>query len=257
MAEHPLSMQEYLRRELMRMNYFSRHPTGKPYYIENCETTRAWLISQTRTGGLGDFRVDCGTRSPTGDYSYAPSYKPFNGKSMWMLTSPGVNGATMYLINGMVPPQNLRLGFEIFFAFPYSAIELNTRCAFFDFGWALYDGSHVLSCHARYLPLENEVRIYRTTGGREPSVLDVTSIQYSTPEWLIWNSAKLIANFETKRYVKLFWNQQEIDLSNHPIYEVASPTSPRLNNLVEIQDRTPFIQWNMFIGGIILTLEEP
>ena len=44
---------------LLLLQYYSRHPTGTPFFIETCEKARAWAPEQT-ANGTGGYKVSTG-----------------------------------------------------------------------------------------------------------------------------------------------------------------------------------------------------
>jgi hypothetical protein len=75
---------------------------------------------------------------------------------------------------------------------------------------------------------------------------------------VVWQNAKLIIDANTKKYVKLYWNDLEIDLSSIAILPATyGPFSgARVNPDLTIYDITPAVQYTVYIGGFIFTNEE-
>lgn len=243
--------------EIQLITSLSRHPTGKPFYVESCEYARAWAWAQSN-GGTGSYKVDTGMGIRELTQQGPPYSTPYNGKSSFLIRSSGVNNGYLNLNHIMSIPSNLRLGFEIFFAFPYTSGGLQARCRLFTVGFELRDADGIYhEAKFRFRPSSQDVVLYRAPGPAEPTVLDLSANKMYGAAWNVWQNAKLIVDFSTDRYVKLYWNEDEVDLSAYSIYTVSTGEAPRLSNLIQIHDLSPANQFYTFIGGVILTLEEP
>jgi hypothetical protein len=247
-----------LLKKLLLQQCWSRHPTGTPFFIETCERANAWCFEQI-ANGTGEFKIVSGLATRIGGQQGPPYTAAFNGKTMIQVLSSGINWGylNMNYMTAILP--NLRLGFEVFFAIPYTRAQQQTRLRRWHFGFNLHDvNNQSHEAEVTFDPINQRLQLYRTAGALEPMVLDLSGNRiYGSENWLIWQNAKLIVDFGTGRFVKLFWNEHEVDLSNHEIYHAASIQAPRLSSIMIFYDVGAAIQYYMYVGGVILTMEEP
>jgi len=240
---------------LLQMQYFSRHPTGTPLFVEDWTFGRAYTIT---TSGTGLMEVVNGS-----DTVQQPSV--FNSKAMCKLRTPatGAAAATTIFYN-LMPLPNMRLGMEVNFALPY-----NTKAALaadvdvFNFCMRLHkirDGVlQMLAPTIAYIPADDTFYL-QNCGVAWPGIIlleDVFDVNYCLRWFLVWHNLKFIVDFDTERTVRAFFNDIELTGARDKLMDpaVAFHPQPLLQFMEGIGDDG--VEAYMFLGNMIYTMEEP
>lgn len=250
-----------LYQQFLRMQYLSRHPTGVPWCVEDWKYARGWTRAQSNNG-TGDFKI-----VTEADLELAASdvKRPgvFNGKQMCEILSSGVASGFFTLYPPVISAlPSMRLGMEVNFAFPYTLAQLQARMNYCDlaaFSYC-YGGALMARGRIRYLAGADTLNI--NDGVANTVILEnVFGTEYhTTADFLCWHNIKFIFDLTSGlgNYVKVFFNEREIDLSIYPSLG-AAPTNPEriLRMWVEPRDLIAPVQFKMYLGNVICTMEEP
>jgi hypothetical protein len=230
------------------LQYFSKHPTGVPLYIEDWASTRAWSVGETG-GGSG------GAEVVNGYGTFGPGI--FNGVSMLKLTSPGVSEGLTRISRPQGIPPNLRVGIETNFAIPFNLLaEIQTYMRTFEFGLTYYDGTSRYEAVARYNAAADTLEVTDLVNSYVQQA-NMRSRFRTLQHWLIWHNIKLVADFTTKKFVKLYFNEMEFDISNIPITANLANVERWFMPHITIRDLLVANQFSVYVGNTFLTMEEP
>ena len=233
------------RYESMLTENFSRHPTGKPLFIETFPALAVnnYAVEQSG-GGTGTLTL----------YNATNTVQNVFNKASFALLSSGVAGGFINMFKPMGLTKSRRFGLEVFFGFPHQLFDLRSRCNLFGLTIQLLQNYTIYQPTIYYKPSSDKL----FSPDLDPIMtlglpLDVDS--YNTR--VSWQDAKLIVDFDTKKYVTLFWNEHEIDLSNVSIPAQATGLyGNRLFAQISVLDINPATQFTTYIGGFIFTSDE-
>lgn len=138
-----------------------------------------------------------------------------------------------------------RVGMEFSFALP-GACQWVFGSLFVDDGTALYE------CKFRWLDSDNGLYINdsdlgMTLVGTDPLV-GLNKQRY--------NTIKVVIDLPNEEWVRLLFNQQEIDISAHPMEGIAPGAAPRISMEVGVYG-TGAAGQDVYIDDVILTFGEP
>jgi hypothetical protein len=243
------------------LQYLSMHPTGIPFYLEDWQYPRGWSLGGSAYGGSQSVEVDYGLSEAAAEHQ-APNYTPFNGKSMLKVLSSGLAGSewTTLIKNFGVPPSS-RLGFETWVAWPYSRASLNMLCQLFGIGFHYMPNTSDYYWLMTYVSPVNNSLVALTTGGVTKTVYSfLATEQFESLAYgdLVWHNMKLVVDLSLlpTGFVKLYWDDVEVDLSAVPCYRTTVAGFKHLKAVFGFH-QVAATQYITYLGNTILTLEEP
>lgn len=227
-------------------NAFCRHPTGRPIFVDTCQYARSWSFDQTG-GGTGALA----TTTAVGQV-----FNAVIGTS-YAFTSSGVNNGVAAITRWMGFPHNLKLGLEVTFGLNLDKITIGNNVETVLFSMSKYlDLVKQYNAFIAYNPGERKVTINKFTA--EETVLDLTNkeVGYSTG-FVAWQNMKMVADFNTLKWDRLYWNENEIDLSakNLSLFTNVPVRNNSMNQGISVYDKPIAVQYVLYIGSIIVTIE--
>lgn len=238
----------------------SRHPTGKPVFIETWEHGRAWHYGQSENG-TGKYEVV--TRpirwpDSTDPYYFPRSPQCFNSKSMCRLVTSGIDNGFSRMFWRSAPLPSDRIGFEI----NWALMPRTDQYEIMDRFYAIFLVRYYETCR-RQISIYFEPFLDRLYFGHadvgELLLSNVYTTHYhKSRNYLVWENLKLIVDFDRAVAEKLYYNEREFDLTQYGnIGDLAATNNPMLNFRVGVNDRvTGTVQGEVYLGNIIITIEE-
>jgi len=201
---------------------------GDVLWLDNMEgTERTWVPFGTGTGHKAEHSPEqarsgfCSmkltTGSTLGNYEQLEKYLPY--------------------------PALSKIGFEISFT-------VTGHMAEFLWYIRLYNGSDYYEGRLRFTYSTTLWEIYDNGTWRTVKTGTVNESQY------IFNTMKLVCDFNTNEYVRLILNETEYDLSSYSLTTSNSTVKPTLNLLVKVTNRTAS-NWVEYFDDCIVTQNEP
>lgn len=223
---------------------FCMHPTGRPFYVDTCQQTRGWSLDALGTGAIA-------TTTTAGQC--------FNGVQGLALTSSGVASGYASLIRSTSLLPNMMVGMELNFGWQLSATNFFARVGGIWFGYRYYSvlARKYYAGIAWYTPANHVVQLNHSTV--PVTVVDTTRKETANDFGVWWHNAKIVVDMSAKKYEKLYWDDQQVDLRAYSAEAIdwnpASNTSDLLMAFITSVDSATPVQFVTYFGNIILTME--
>jgi len=216
-----------------------QHPTGKPL-------------------GMEDFEADTMPMRVDGSVGYdvhrttSPPYVFRGNGSLFMSTPGGALYQTAIAAKFFGPPSSKRIGVELWFELPLDQPQI------FEVAMEYYDGT---TFHATSIQWINDPAYnlfgwrYWNEAGRWADI-DGAAMNLARGMFFTWHNMKWIIDYDTGRYVTLFCDDQEFDLSGYTYQKTATVTVPYLiiSPSLWCQSTTAV---HSCIDDLMVTTEEP
>lgn len=164
--------------------------------------------------------------------------------SVKMITGPGVEDY-VYMLHYLPLPTNTRLGFEFSFA-PSS----NMDRLYADL--VIFDGSKQSYGEFEYLGHLNDLKVQIGPDSYVTLETNINLRQYDR----LFSTVKLVVDYKTKKYVRLFLNNKEYDLSDYDMVIEDSIASPHLYFSIALENLNVGSCF-VYIDDVIFTQNEP
>ena len=136
-------------------------------------------------------------------------------------------------------------GLEIWFG-------LNPNTEYIAIDFVYYTGTEVIDALLRYSHALSTVSVYAEGPVWHEFAAGITLPNWGVPKHVI----KLVANFDTRRYVRAIVNEVTYDLHTIPMYVAGDPTDSQVIGNV-IHGAVPLTNPEIIVDDLILTQNEP
>ena len=152
-------------------------------------------------------------------YSATLSTDTCRNKAKSVKLVPGnLTGNKVAIARGLPRPIATTIGFEFSFAKAASPNPLEMHIG-------LFDGTNLHEAAFRYYDPTSTIQ-YKDSAGSWQDI--ATDVDLGSSKYL-WNGLKLVADFDTNKYVRLIFNNRQFDLSLYALYESADSSQPYLD----------------------------
>lgn len=231
------------------------HPTGRPFYVENFisggATVRGWNFAQSGGGGGGLTLVQA--------LPGAPAPNVYNGNNMARLASTGIASGFSLMDRAIGLPSSKRIGLEANIGIPQDNVAtLATFLDAIEFVIEWRDGTNFYRPRIGFFPPSDS--IFTSDGVAIPnyllwSVFSGGKAMFGGTTWMVWNNFKIIADFNTLKIEKAYFNQYEWT-PNQTINRLSTINSSFLQFMIQVNDiPTPAGVTAVYIGNVICTFE--
>lgn len=152
-------------------------------------------------------------------------------------------------------------GSQLYRAFPYpelnkygfeSSVQLNTTVLYMIWTMALRDGENEHQFQIMYIPGEDQF-VVTIPGGSSLACYEDIALAEGRG---LFHNVKLVADFETLKYVRLIVNEHSVDLSEYEPYTFPNDASPHMVITFSLYGNTGDNDV-VYIDDVIVTRREP